>query len=504
MLAASLAFVLAAAGTLWLTPALAGHYYQPRVVALTHTVTLGWITLTIMGASYQLIPIVLERPIWSERLARWQFLILGGGIAGMISHFFIGTWPGLGLAAGVVAVGTTLHLINAVASLRGVKIWSFPARLLGLALVGLAFTVLFGLALAADRLSKFLPGEFFPTLHAHFHLALLGWVAPMVMGVASRVYPMFLLARDPEGWPGVLQFWGLALGCPAVVLGLVALPMLVAPGALAVTAAVVGHLSWVSEMAASRKRPALDWGLRLALTGTAFLIPAGVMGLGFATGLLEGPRMGLAYGVLALGGWVSLTIVGMLFKIVPFLVWYRAYSPLVGKIPVPTLAQLSWPRAEGFTYALLTVGVSALALAAGAGDPLWIGGAGGIVTLGALAFALSLARVLRHLAPTPISGGSDGRQEVTEEQVTEALRTVFDPELGMSVVELGLVYGIAIKDGAVTVTMTLTTPGCPIHDVMPRWVREAVIPIPGVEQVEVDITFDPPWTPDRISLPSSR
>ena len=107
------------------------------------------------------------------------------------------------------------------------------------------------------------------------------------------------------------------------------------------------------------------------------------------------------------------------------------------------------------------------------------------------------------LAPV-IAGGSEPRPEVSREEVTRALRTVFDPELGMSIIELGLVYGIAISDGTVKITMTLTTPGCPIQHVMPQWVREAVRPIPGVEQVEVAITFDPPWTPDRITLPSSR
>ena len=108
-------------------------------------------------------------------------------------------------------------------------------------------------------------------------------------------------------------------------------------------------------------------------------------------------------------------------------------------------------------------------------------------------------------APAPvIAGGSEPRPEVTREEVTRALRTVFDPEIGMSIIELGLVYGIAISDGTVKITMTLTTPGCPIQHVMPQWVREAVRPIPGVEQVEVAITFDPPWTPDRITLPSSR
>ena len=70
----------------------------------------------------------------------------------------------------------------------------------------------------------------------------------------------------------------------------------------------------------------------------------------------------------------------------------------------------------------------------------------------------------------------------------------------MSVVELGFVYGIDIINGAVNITMTLTAPGCPIHDVMPGWIRQAVMAVPGVESVEVRITFDPPWTPDRIKL----
>jgi metal-sulfur cluster biosynthetic enzyme len=91
-----------------------------------------------------------------------------------------------------------------------------------------------------------------------------------------------------------------------------------------------------------------------------------------------------------------------------------------------------------------------------------------------------------------------GAPTVSVTDVKDALRTVFDPELGMSVVELGLVYGIEVTGGAVGVTMTLTAPGCPIHDVMAEWVREAVLKVTGVERVDVTLTFDPPWTPDRI------
>jgi cbb3-type cytochrome oxidase subunit 1 len=103
--AAALAFVLTALALPWLADALAGHYYQPRVFALTHTLTLGWITLSITGASYQVIPIVLERPIWSERLARAQFVVLVIGIAGLVGHFFIAHRSGWLWGAALVALG---------------------------------------------------------------------------------------------------------------------------------------------------------------------------------------------------------------------------------------------------------------------------------------------------------------------------------------------------------------------------------------------------------------
>jgi len=84
------------------------------------------------------------------------------------------------------------------------------------------------------------------------------------------------------------------------------------------------------------------------------------------------------------------------------------------------------------------------------------------------------------------------------DQITQALRNVLDPELGMSVVDLGLIYDVQVEAARVRITMTLTTPGCPLHDSMAEWVRQAVGRIPGVDEVEVAITFDPPWTPDRM------
>ena len=134
------------------------------------------------------------------------------------------------------------------------------------------------------------------------------------------------------------------------------------------------------------------------LTAAAFLVPTAGLGLALALDWLSGPRAALTYAALLLGGWISLTIMGMMLKIVPFLVWYRVYAPRAGRHPIPTLAQLSWPTAEGTAYALLVAGVACLAAALALGDATTIRAAGIVLALGAVAFAAALARVLRHLA----------------------------------------------------------------------------------------------------------
>lgn len=88
---------------------------------------------------------------------------------------------------------------------------------------------------------------------------------------------------------------------------------------------------------------------------------------------------------------------------------------------------------------------------------------------------------------------------ITEERVMDALREVYDPELGLNIVDLGLVYGVDIADNQVNVTMTLTTPGCPLHNTMAQGAEIAVRRLPGVQSATVRVVWDPPWTPERMS-----
>lgn len=84
--------------------------------------------------------------------------------------------------------------------------------------------------------------------------------------------------------------------------------------------------------------------------------------------------------------------------------------------------------------------------------------------------------------------------------IVAALKTVYDPEIPADIYELGLIYKVDIEDNReVKIDMTLTAPGCPVAGEMPIWVRDAVGAVEGVMDVDVELVFDPPWTPDRMS-----
>ena len=88
---------------------------------------------------------------------------------------------------------------------------------------------------------------------------------------------------------------------------------------------------------------------------------------------------------------------------------------------------------------------------------------------------------------------------VTEEVATEALKEVYDPELHYNIVDLGLVYEVNVKDGDIKVLMTLTTPACPIGPMITEQIQETLGIMPGVKDVDVEFTFDPPWGADMMS-----
>ena len=109
------------------------------------------------------------------------------------------------------------------------------------------------------------------------------------------------------------------------------------------------------------------------------------------------------------------------------------------------------------------------------------------------------------ISPEPSGDSASGALSQAEldrltDRLIEAFKTVFDPEIPVDIYELGLIYKVDVSDDRdVAVDMTLTAPGCPVAGEMPGWVEDAVRAIPEVRNVKVDLVFDPPWDPSRMS-----
>lgn len=112
----------------------------------------------------------------------------------------------------------------------------------------------------------------------------------------------------------------------------------------------------------------------------------------------------------------------------------------------------------------------------------------------------AVKRDVLDVSGAPVEPPSEEELERITNDVIGQLKSVYDPEIPTDIYELGLIYKVELEDDRLLkVTMTLTAPGCPVAGEMPEWVREACEVVAGVRMVEVEMTFDPPWTPDRMS-----
>ncbi len=383
-------------------------YYQGHDLAFTHLITLGWITMTIMGASFQLVPVALETTLYSERLARWQFWFMLFGVTAMVGHFWIGRHPGMAFGAGLVLIAVTLFLVNMGRTLWRLPHWDIVALHVAAAQLYLVATAIMGNLMALDKLYDFLGGQVLRTIHAHAHLAGIGWVSMMIFGASYKLIPMFSLGEVQDERGARWQFWLFNIGLVGLFGTLLLQSGWMLFFALLILAAFGLFLWKMVEVLRTRRRPRLDWGLRHALSAMAYLgvlIPLGLwLSVGWFPSEEVGARLAFGYGVLALLGWVSVMIIGMMYKIIPFLVWHHRYSDLVGLRPVPSATQFlgdAIPRAE---FWLLHAGILTTVAGLILESALLVqAGTIGLAVAG-MAFIICLGQIYRHLIPrlTPL------------------------------------------------------------------------------------------------------
>jgi cbb3-type cytochrome oxidase subunit 1 len=375
---------------------LATYHYNQYVIATTHLFVLGWICTIVMGAMYQLVPVALETKLYSEKLAAWQYGFHVVGFTGMVWMFWTWNMKQVGHFGAVLTVGVGLFVYNIARTLLRVARWNVIATGVASALGWLALAVCAGLTVAVGKCtyeatSALAPGNPFGVLlhglksvaafaarfdqmgamHAHAHLGALGVFIMLIVGISYKLVPMFTLSDIQSQGRAAASVTLLNAG----LLGSFVTILLRHPFKFAFALVVVAGLACYGiEMIAilrARKRRTLDWGLKYFLTAIGLLAPLCVLALVLSwpglpltqlTGQLEN-----VYGFVGLLGVVSFAIIGMFYKIIPFLVWYGSYSRQIGLRKVPSLADLYSPRLQAVGYwayvAGLVVTVIAIILA---------------------------------------------------------------------------------------------------------------------------------------------
>jgi len=389
---------------------IAGFYYHPRLIALVHLVTLGWIASSILGALYLVGPLTCRIVLPGSRRDVAAFAAWAIAVTGVAAHFWLETLSGVAWA-GVLVVAVMLFVGGRVARRLPAAPVPLAARLpLMLALVNMLAAAALGIALGFNKESPFLPVAQLDAVIAHAHLGGLGFATLMVMGAGYRLLPMMLPSAAPEG---VLPLAATALTDTGVWI-LAGARLLGAPPAVSGAGAVVAaggialFLSQVAWMLRHRRppptaQPRPDPGVAHALAALAWLAVATGLGLWLALAAPSERTLAgaMAYGVLGLVGFLAQMVAGVASRLVPLYAWLWGFHDRGHRENPPSMHTALSRPAQAATLSLWTAGVPALALGLALDRLAWISAGAGALALAVALGAANLGLGLRRLWSRP-------------------------------------------------------------------------------------------------------
>jgi hypothetical protein len=312
---AALSFLAATTLLLLSTNAFTLHYFHPHVLAITHAMALGWGTMIILGASHQLIPVLIETG-WPARC---------GGI--------------------LINAGILCYLINIAISIIKSNNENVHAFFVFTATLWLLLTTIVGLLLIYNFAASILPVDSLHYLPLHAHMGIVGWFLLLIVGVGSRMIPMFLLSKYTNTkllWLiyccincGLLSFVILFLYYHETVWYLLPVG--------AVFAGIALFAFYCYKCFQQRIRKKVDEQVKISLLSVGMIFLPLILLLIFVARLMAGSvniPIVMAYGFIIFFGWITAIILGMTFKTLPFIIWNKVYSKPAGAGKTPNPKEL--------------------------------------------------------------------------------------------------------------------------------------------------------------------
>lgn len=320
--------------------------WTPALLALTHLITLGFLSMIMIGALMQQLPVVAGAPMRRQLLVAWMVHIpLLAGTLMLVSGLLYSQTALLRLAIFPLGLAFSSFLVAAAGSLSASQVHHATTRAMRFAGMSLALAAGLGITLAGTLGGYFnLPLNELVGLHVGW--GLLGWVGLLVMGVAYQVVPMFQLTPAYPArltrWLGGSVFlllcgWSLAPQLP--------LPLATWGTSLTAAGLAIGFALFAGTtlyLHKKRRRKLVDVTLRFWRTGMLSLLAAIALWTTahLTSAIADDPRYPIALGILFMFGFAISVVIGMLYKIVPFLVWLHLQSRLPRDKPAPNMKQI--------------------------------------------------------------------------------------------------------------------------------------------------------------------
>jgi hypothetical protein len=334
---AHISLALAFALTAWNPHAVAGFFYHSRMVAIVHLVTIGWIAMSLVGMVYVVVPMTFGQPFPARRADYVAYALTVIGLIGMVAHFWLAEFRGMAWSAATAAAGIAYVAARLVMSLRAAKVPGGVKLHVYFASLNILGAVTMGVLLGFDKVHQFLPGYVLSNVFAHAHLAAVGWVCMMVVGLSYRLLPMVIPAASPSGPTLYISAILLETGVVGLFVALVRRSDLApwfAGVIIAGFAAAGAHVGWMLDRRRAAASGSSRRGFAIAhlVTAGLWLVCACVCGFVLAASAMTELtlRGALAYGVFGLVGFLAQAIIGFELHLLPTVAAYWALQPSGG------------------------------------------------------------------------------------------------------------------------------------------------------------------------------
>jgi len=359
--------------------------------------------MVIIGALYQLIPIVFEVALFSETLAKFNFWIFALSIASLSYSFWVNAFSTLLIYASLLLFTSLLMFItNVLLTHRNSKKKNIQARFIITSIYWLLATVVVGTLIAFNFRFAFFSETHLHYLKIHAHLGLIGWFLLLIVGIASTLIPMFFIAHNLNENKLKYSYYLINAGLIGLLLDwfLYNDNKLIWVNWFLISLGVISFFSYAMDSYKQRLRKVLDVGMKhTVISILAVLLPIIISILVIGRFKLNDEfllRVTTFYGFSIIFGFITSLILGQTYKTLPFIIWLEKYKPYVGKAKIPMPKDLYSEKVAAFQLYFYLMAIIVLSLALLLNLPILITVGSYIFLITAILYNFNLFKIVLH------------------------------------------------------------------------------------------------------------